>query len=122
MTWFPLPLGATGPAQAEPRSLAAIGLMETDLGRTYSGLMGIAAQRPCSLSALYRAPDAHLLSYKTGRRKAGLRTFNAKLSLRSGGTEPFSQLLSSRSFPSKMNTLDTPRKGPWCGMGGVGRD
>ena len=40
MTSFPLPLGATGPAQAEPRSLAAIGLMRTDLGRTYSGLMG----------------------------------------------------------------------------------
>lgn len=38
VTWFPL--GAMGPAQAEPRSLAAIGLMETDLGRTYSGLMG----------------------------------------------------------------------------------
>lgn len=40
VTWFPLPLGAMGPAQAEPRSLAAIGLTETDLGRTYSGLMG----------------------------------------------------------------------------------
>ena len=37
MTWFPLPLGAWGPAQAELRSLAAIGLMEPDLGRTYSG-------------------------------------------------------------------------------------
>lgn len=30
VTWFPLPLGATGPAQAEPSGLAAIGLMETD--------------------------------------------------------------------------------------------
>lgn len=30
VTWFPLPLGETGPAQAEPSGLAAIGLMETD--------------------------------------------------------------------------------------------
>ena len=40
-----------------------------------------------------------------------------KLSLRSGGTEPFSQLLSPRSVPAKMNTLDTPRKGRDGGSG-----
>ena len=40
-----------------------------------------------------------------------------KLSLRSGGTEPFSQLLSSPSVPAKMSTLDTPRKGRDGGSG-----
>lgn len=37
VTWFPLPLGETGPAQAEPSGLAAIGLMETDFRQDLLG-------------------------------------------------------------------------------------
>lgn len=38
VTWFPLPLEAARPTQAEPRSLAAIGLMERDFRQDLLGV------------------------------------------------------------------------------------
>lgn len=82
MTWFPLPLAATGPAQAEPSGLAAIGLMET-LGRTYWGVKGELLYGGGSLSAHRRPHFALPSSHNAGRRTARLRAFIVKSSIES---------------------------------------
>lgn len=91
MTRFPLSLGATGPAQAAPGSLAAIKLMETDLGRTYLELEGNCNATPSRPSTAHMLPFLYSTKQAEGKRSSA--SLMSKSSLGLEGTETLSQRL-----------------------------